>query len=134
MGGPSASLAVTDRGNNRLLMVGYPLEAWPWARTDYFSKDDGATWSSGRESQLPETTAKDGSYSVRCSRSLAQDERTVLFSAEPSGPGRHNMTLQCSMDSGETWRRSLPVDGNKYCGFSGLALAKEELLLLACED
>ena len=91
---------------------------FPWHpnRTQWMSKDDGATFSAPGPSQLVED-AKQG-----CSAGLASDPYSPklhtglgavnrLFFSEPAGPGRIGLTIHCSLDGGLTWPKSIRVGG-----------------------
>lgn len=82
-------------------------------RTRYISTDGGAHFGPG----APSTLLDDGDG---CARSLLNVDG-VLYSAEPQGPHRSSMVLQCSLDGGVTWPRRLAVNGNGAGGYSTLA-------------
>eukprot|EP01047_Picozoa_sp_COSAG01_P072967 COSAG01_NODE_11753_length_1866_cov_1.496321_1_plen_198_part_00 len=81
-------------------------------RTRYVSTDGGEHFGDG----TPSTLLDDGSG---CARSLLSID-DVLYSAEPQGPHRSQMLLQCSRDSGKSWLSQLPVNGNGPGGYSAL--------------
>merc|ERR1719235_2283422 len=79
-------------------------------RTDYWSVDDGATWTNGTKSELLDD---DGHG---CERSLAFYDGTI-FALEPQGKKRKKMVMACSHDAGRTWGSStLNLNGDARGG------------------
>eukprot|EP01043_Picozoa_sp_COSAG02_P061224 COSAG02_NODE_8181_length_2673_cov_1.366744_3_plen_441_part_00 len=121
-----AELTRDSNGSGERLLLNGRCGRYPWCskscvssdgacnnRTRYISTDGGAHWGPGAPSALLD----DGDG---CARSLL-NLQGVLYTAEPQGPHRSSMVLQCSLDGGVTWPRRLAVNGDGPGGYSTLA-------------
>jgi len=130
--GNEISVAPLNSGKGHLYMNGrgQSYKQFDGYRVDYFSYDDGATWSKPQKSKL---YGDDGSY---CERSLI-NFRGILYSAEPQGRStegeRTKMVIQCSKDDAKTWNSSVVVNGEAEGGYSDLLGLPNGKLLMVWE-
>ena len=95
---------------------------WEPNRTNYFSADDGTTWTQGAPSRLQDNTVfgcEAALLAVPAAPAAKQQQPTLYFS-EPTGTDRTNLVMRCSHDGGKTWPGSLAVNGNKPAAYSAL--------------
>ena len=96
---------------------------FPWDpnRTNYFSADDGTTWTAGEPSPLTDNNAfgcEAALIAVPAPTSGAQ--QPTLYFSEPVGANRTNLVLRCSHDGGKTFPGRLPVNGNGPAAYSAM--------------
>ena len=103
-------------------------------RQNYWSYDDGATWSAAEHAVgFPDRV---NSNNHGCEASLTNINGT-LFAFNPSPSGRENMQVRCSLDGGKTWNTTEPyyVTDTTEGGYSDLIYAPDNdhnnVLLLA---
>ncbi len=96
-------------------------------RTDYWSTDDGATWSNGTQSKLVEDA------SGGCEASLVTIGDAVFF-LEPVGKHRTAMQASCSRDWGKTWTSTAAVNGDARGGYSDMKELRGGQILAVWED
>eukprot|EP00949_MAST-11_sp_MAST-11-sp1_P002726 g2726.t1 len=111
--GNEISVTITST-NGTLYMNGRGGDRFSPHRTDYWSVNDGATWTNGTKSELLDD---DGHG---CERSLAFYDGTI-FALEPQGKKRKKMVMACSHDAGRTWGSStLNLNGDARGGYSDM--------------
>ena len=96
-------------------------------RAEYWSYDDGTTWSLGSRSELEDDDGEG------CERSVV-NVGNRLYTLEPLGKQRTGMVLQCSTDHGKSWPRRLSVNGDYRGGYSALIGINNTTLLAVWED
>ena len=120
-GGTKGHLYMNGRGQS--------FPQWNGHRADYFSYDDGETWSDPVKSPLLDD---DGHG---CERSLISFNG-VLYSAEPQGQKdkeRTKMVIQCSIDNAKTWDKNITVNGEEQGAYSDLIGLPNGKLLMVWE-
>ena len=132
--GNEVSMAVTGANRTQLLMNGRgTLFDWQPHRADYWSEDGGATWSDPVESPLLEDVTADGEADG-CERSLVNVD-DVLYSAEPKGPKRTHLFINCSTDYGVTWTNGRNINnGDDGAGYSDIVGLNNGKLLVVWEN
>eukprot|EP01043_Picozoa_sp_COSAG02_P021592 COSAG02_NODE_1100_length_14582_cov_130.690672_12_plen_378_part_00 len=96
-------------------------------RTDYWSTDNGATWSRGTQSGLVEDA------SGGCEASLLTMDGAIFF-LEPVGKHRTAMRASCSRDWARTWASSAAVNGDARGGYSDMKELPGGRILAVWED
>ena len=126
--GNEISVAPLTSGKGHLYMNGrgQSFPQWDGYRADYFSYDDGETWSAPVKSALFDD---DGSS---CERSLISFNG-ILYSAEPQGKERTDMVIQCSKDNAKTWTSKVSINGNEPGAYSDLLGLPNGKLLVVWE-
>ena len=124
--GNEVSVALANSKTGELIMNGRPRNTGNY-RTNYFSQDDGETWSGPTKSTIKNDDGKG------CERSLLNID-DVLFSAEPEGRKRTKMVVRCSRDEGQTWASSNVVNGDKPGAYSDMVSMDNHTLFMVWED
>lgn len=125
--GNEVSVAVANAEKHTLYMNGRQQSPWAPHRTDYYSYDDGKTWTNGSKSELVEDS------SGGCERSVI-NVGGVLYSMEPQGDKRTAMVASCSRDQGKTWTSTRGVNGNNRGGYSDMVGLPNGKILAVWED
>ena len=105
------SESCTAVNNCTLYMNGRGGKQFEPYRTDYWSYDNGASWSTGSKNRDIKDDAGSG-----CEGSVINYEDTLYF-LEPEGPKRTGMQLHCSKDQGKSWKSSKNVNGENRGGY-----------------
>jgi hypothetical protein len=124
--GNEVSIAL-GAGDNSLYMNGRGGSRFGKHRTDYWSTDNGATWSRGMRSELIEDA------SGGCEASLLTVGGAIIF-LEPTGEHRTAMRASCSRDGGKTWTSSAGVNGDARGGYSDMKELPGGKILAVWED
>ena len=127
--GNEVSVAVVPgAGNNgTLYMNGRQQDGWKGHRTDYWSYDNGASWTQGAKSPLPEDAGG------ACEGSVLGFGGALYF-LEPAGDKRVQMVARCSTDQGKTWAATRGVNGDARGGYSDMVGLANGNLLAVWED
>lgn len=122
-----------------LLMNGRSAHfSWKLNRTNYISKDNGATWGKPFASVLQDD-GDSGSEAALISVVEEEGKMPTVYFSEPRKKHRMNLTLRCSHDGGHKWPENLSVDGDTRSGYSALLkLVKDDTnahhILVVWED
>eukprot|EP01147_Barroeca_monosierra_P001630 gene1630-4765_t len=120
-------ISITEAEKGKLVMNGRSQQfSWSPHRAEYWSTDDGVTWTSPSKSALKDPS--DGA----CERSLLNIDN-ILYSSEPTLPKRQGLVIQCSKDAGKSWESSRGINGDDSAGYSDIANAKHGKLLVVWE-
>jgi hypothetical protein len=122
----SITTSPTEKEPKRLLINGRGDRFFGDRRANYWSPDNGDTWSGPQKSSLPDDDGKE------CERSLITYNGTI-YTCEPDGRKRREMTLSCSTDGGATYPNTRGLNGDKPGGYSDLS-AFSDFLLAVWED
>jgi len=115
---------VNIEGSNLLMNGrGQQFSNYNGHRANYFSTDNGASWSGPSESALLDD---DGHG---CERSMLNIDG-ILYTVEPQGKDRTSMTISCSKDGGKTWPSSRGINGDAPGGYSDLIAINDGILVL----
>ena len=107
-------VSLVNLGGSNLLMNGRGQQFnYNGHRANYFSTDNGASWSGPSESAL------DDDDGHGCERSMRNIDG-ILYTVEPQGAKRTSMTISCSKDGGKTWPSSRGINGDARGGYSDL--------------
>ena len=98
-------------------------------RTDYYSYDNGQTWTAGSANKFLQD---DGGFGG-CEASVVRS-RHALYFLEPQGKHRTDMRLYCSLDNGQTWPHHVDIDGSSRGGYSDAVGLSNGRLLAVWED
>ena len=112
------SFVIADTTTGRLLKNGRK-NGDDDARINYWSEDDGVTWSDGEPAVgFPDSV---NSNNHGCMASLTNIDNK-LFAFNPSPDGRTDMRVRCSLDHGTTWNATSPyyINGTSEGGYSDL--------------
>merc|ERR1712146_335325 len=95
-------------------------------RTQYYSYDDGTSWTAGEKSVLEEDAGG-------CEGSVINYDNTLFF-LEPAGKKRTKMVMHCSRDQGKSWSYSTVINGDYRGGYSDMVGLDTGNILAVWED
>ena len=132
--GNEISIALADAdncssGNCTLYMNGRGGKRFGVHRTDYYSYDNGQTWTTGSKNEF---LLDDGGFGG-CEASVVRF-RHALYFLEPQGKHRTDMRLYCSLDNGKTWPHKVDIDSDHRGGYSDAIGLPNGKLLAVWED
>ena len=124
--GNEVSISIADAPKGVLYMNGRGGKRFEPYRTDYYSYDNGASWTEGTKSQLMDD---DGG----CEGSILNVNGIIYF-MEPTDKGRTKMTMHCSKDQGKTWNSQITVNGDNRGGYSDMIALPSGIIVAVWED
>ena len=125
--GNEVSIAILDAKKGSLYMNGRGGKRYSPHRTDYYSYDNGKSWTAGTESQLKEDS------SGGCEGSVL-NVNNVLYFMEPVDKKRTKMVMHCSRDQGKTWNSQITINGDQRGGYSDMIELPNGKILAVWED
>lgn len=123
--GNEISIAILDQKNNSLYMNGRGGTRYSPYRTDYYSYDNGESWTAGTQSRL----IGDGG----CEGSVLNVDN-VLYFFEPADKKRTKMVMHCSRNQGRTWNSQVTINGDQRGGYSDMVELQNGKILAVWED